>query len=218
MEGGCPEGIHNAGEERHIRVHRRSPTRGNSNHVRLQAHCVMEQGRYPEQTKGTTGGVRDATHPGSGLQNNLCTIITSDVSTPTIVHGGTVEPLGIPSGCGICIREETVYARRPLIVHVLVHIDDYIIATNQPQWKEYFIDYYNQHCEINDLGKLDMVVGIPVEWGDDINVTLCRKHQLEQTIRNANLGTANPQKYRPRSKAQDARGMRHRTTVPKYNG
>jgi hypothetical protein len=81
-----------------------------------------------------------------------------------------------------------------LIVHVLVHIDDYIIATNQPQWKEYFIDYYNQHYEINDLGKLDMVVGIPVEWGDD-NVTLCRKHQIEQTMRNANLGTANPQKY-----------------------
>ena len=55
-----------------------------------------------------------------------------------------------------------------LTVLIRVHVDDYMIATNSLKWKEWFVGYYSQHCEVNDLGILDHVVGIGLTWSATI--------------------------------------------------
>ena len=76
-----------------------------------------------------------------------------------------------------------------LIVYILVHVDDYMIATNSLSWKEEFIVFFQKHFEINDLGILDQVVGIGVTWGDR-SVALSRERAIKETIQRFRMDNA----------------------------
>jgi hypothetical protein len=77
--------------------------------------------------------------------------------------------------------------QKGLVVHILVHVDDYIIATNSPVWKKWFVDCFSEHSEITDLGILDQVVGIGVSWGDK-QVALTRTREILVTAEKYGLG------------------------------
>jgi hypothetical protein len=80
--------------------------------------------------------------------------------------------------------------RKGLTVHVLVHVDDYIIATNSKEWKDWFVHtHFAKHYEINDLGVLDQVVGIGVEWGEN-SVALSRTRDIQLTTEKYGLKDA----------------------------
>ena len=79
--------------------------------------------------------------------------------------------------------------QRDLIVYILVHVDDYMIATNSLSWKEEFIVFFQKHFEINDLGILDQVVGIGVTWGDR-SVALSRERAIKETIQRFRMDNA----------------------------
>lgn len=84
--------------------------------------------------------------------------------------------------------------QKGLVVHILVHVDDYIIATNSPVWKKWFVDYFSEHFEITDLGILDQVVGIGVSWGDK-QVALTRTREILVTAEKYGLGDAKSTLY-----------------------
>ena len=76
---------------------------------------------------------------------------------------------------------------KELVVHILVHVDDYIIATNSEAWKDWFVnEYYASRYKIRDLGILDHVVGIGVTWGDNC-VALTRTHDILETLKKHGL-------------------------------
>ena len=47
-----------------------------------------------------------------------------------------------------------------LIAHVLVHVDDYLVGTNQPEWFTWFVKFFGNTYEINDLGRITQIVGM----------------------------------------------------------
>jgi hypothetical protein len=84
---------------------------------------------------------------------------------------------------------------KDLVVHILVHVDDYIIATNSKAWKNWFVnDYFASQYEIRDLGLLDHVVGIGVEWGDKC-VALTRTNAIMDTVDRFGLRHGKTLKY-----------------------
>ena len=82
-------------------------------------------------------------------------------------------------------------------MHILVHVDDYIIATNSKAWKDWFVnEYYASHYEIRDLGELDHALGIGVEWGTGGDyVALTRTHEILETVKKHGLDDAKSHKY-----------------------
>ena len=84
---------------------------------------------------------------------------------------------------------------KELVVHILVHVDDYIIATNSEAWKDWFVnEYYASRYKIRDLGILDHVVGIGVTWGDNC-VALTRTHDILETLKKHGLQDAKSLTY-----------------------
>ena len=81
-----------------------------------------------------------------------------------------------------------------LTVFILCHVDDYMLATNSPSWKEWFVNYFEKHFEINDLGVLDQVVGIGVTWGDK-SVALSRERAIKETIQRFRMDNAKQVAY-----------------------
>ena len=103
-----------------------------------------------------------------------------------------------------------------LIVYILVHVDDYMIATNSPSWKEEFINYFQGHFEINDLGTLDQVVGIGVTWGNQ-SVALSRERAIKQTIQHFRMDGAKQVCYPIESGFSMTAAPKLDTTLPYLN-
>jgi len=81
-----------------------------------------------------------------------------------------------------------------LIVHILVHVDDFIIATNSVAWKHWSVKFFPEHFEVSDLGILDQVVRIGVQWGEK-QVALTRTREILVTGEMYGLGDANSVLY-----------------------
>ena len=80
-----------------------------------------------------------------------------------------------------------------LVAHVLVHVDDYLIGCNQPEWKAWFVEFFGGTYELNDLGPLKQIVGMGATQTEG-RITLNRTHQIKQTIARFGLSDANPVK------------------------
>ena len=78
-----------------------------------------------------------------------------------------------------------------LIAHVLVHVDDYLVGTNQPEWFTWFVKFFGNTYEINDLGRITQIVGMGATQTDD-HITLSRSHQIGKSIERFHLNDANP--------------------------
>ena len=78
-----------------------------------------------------------------------------------------------------------------LVAHILVHVDDYLCGCNQPEWFTWFVKYFGDTYEINNLGCLTQIVGMGATQTSDC-ITLSRSHQINQSIQRFHLGDANP--------------------------
>jgi hypothetical protein len=76
-----------------------------------------------------------------------------------------------------------------LVAHVLVHVDDYLCGCNQPAWFTWFVKYFGDTYEINNLGCLTQIVGMGATQTSDC-ITLSRSHQINQSIQRFHLGDA----------------------------
>jgi len=54
-----------------------------------------------------------------------------------------------------------------LKVVISTHVDDYVIATDNPAWYLKFMTAFGKEYEINDLGRVSHVLQMQVEWTDD---------------------------------------------------
>jgi len=98
--------------------------------------------------------------------------------------------MSIPGICKSDVEPCWYYIKQGgLIVHILVHVDDYIIATNSAAWKHWFVKFFSEHFEVSDLGILDQVVGIGVQWGEK-QVALTRTREILVTGERYGLGDA----------------------------
>jgi hypothetical protein len=100
-----------------------------------------------------------------------------------------------------------------LIVILLVHVDDYMVATNQDTWWPWFIKYFSKSYECKDLGILSQVVGVGVEFGDGF-ATLTREKPIQDSLKEYGLVDANPVLYPMESKFSLPKGTGQMDGVP----
>ena len=103
-----------------------------------------------------------------------------------------------------------------LIVLLLVHVDDYMAATNQDTWWPWFIKYFNESYECKDLGILSQVVGVGVEFGDGF-ATLTREKPIQDNLKEYGLVDANAVLYPMQSKFSLPKGTGQMEGVPYLN-
>ena len=65
-----------------------------------------------------------------------------------------------------------------LIVLISVHVDDYIIATNQQHWRESFVKFLKRNFDITDLGQLQYALGVSMKWVSATRVELSQKKNI----------------------------------------
>ena len=104
-----------------------------------------------------------------------------------------------------------------LIVILLVHVDDYMVATNQDTWWPWFIKYFSKSYECKDLGILSQVVGVGVEFGDGF-ATLTREKPIQDSLKEYGLVDANPVLYPMESKFSLFKGTGQMCCVYGTNG
>jgi hypothetical protein len=63
-----------------------------------------------------------------------------------------------------------------LKVLISTHVDDYVIATNSPIWYENFMKAFSTEYEVNDLGKVEHILQMQVEWTNNGLMLSQRRH------------------------------------------
>ena len=86
----------------------------------------------------------------------------------------TVDP------CMFFIRTEELF------VILIVHVDDYVVATNNREWYDDFITKFNAVFEIVDLGEVDNVMQIHVEK-TETGYALDQTRQINELAASYNL-------------------------------
>jgi len=79
-----------------------------------------------------------------------------------------------------------------LKVLILVHVDDYVICTNSPSWYRSFMNKFQTHFIVNELGRLDQVLGIGISWNPDGSCELSQQRHIIEMLNKFNLKDANP--------------------------
>ena len=68
-----------------------------------------------------------------------------------------------------------------LIVIISTHVDDYIIATNSDEWYARFIKAFGTRFEIKELGILDHILQMSINWNADFSsVTISQERFIAQ--------------------------------------
>ena len=63
-----------------------------------------------------------------------------------------------------------------LKVVISTHVDDYVIGTDSPEWYSTFVAAFSKEYEINDLGIVEHVLQMKVEWTEDGVLLSQRRH------------------------------------------
>ena len=106
-------------------------------------------GKSYARLKKSLYGLKQAAHDWFELQ--LSFVMNTTFLDGTRFVQSTVDP------CMFFIRTEELF------VILIVHVDDYVVATNNREWYDDFITKFNAVFEIVDLGEVDNVMQIHVE-------------------------------------------------------
>jgi hypothetical protein len=66
-----------------------------------------------------------------------------------------------------------------IIIFILVHVDDYLLASNSKEYVKNFINAFNKKYGVNELGRLSQNLQITVEISDKI-ISLSQTRDIEE--------------------------------------
>jgi hypothetical protein len=84
----------------------------------------------------------------------------------------------------------SLVTEKGLVVHILLYADDYLIATNSPVWRRWFIAHFNKSFVLKDLGPVKHYMGIGVKHANG-TMELSREAAILATIDKYGMGDAN---------------------------
>jgi len=78
-----------------------------------------------------------------------------------------------------------------LKVVISTHVDDYIVASNDPAWIANFKNEFSKAFNISDLGRAEHVLQMAIDWGDD-SVEISQKRFISELVDKYGLTDAKP--------------------------
>ena len=80
---------------------------------------------------------------------------------------------------------------REVTILILVHVDDYVIASNSPAFRDAYLDAFEAKYPCERLGKLSTILQMGVTWAQN-SVSLSQERQISELAAQYGEAESNP--------------------------
>ncbi|XP_070500677.1 uncharacterized protein [Chironomus tepperi] len=81
------------------------------------------------------------------------------------------------------------------VCYMIVHVDDILVASNNPELIENFKDHIGKLFEVKDMGNVKHFLGIDVKRDEDGNFHISQRQYIEKVVEEAGLNDGKVSKY-----------------------